>query len=85
MSRQRFLCRKKSSVCRDIDAGLNQKALKNCHVGLFSRPFHLGNINTRFFLGFRTMRRWENTSHEVSLYKLPIFLVLLQILIFNRS
>ena len=78
------LCRYKKKLCRDKNTKKKPKMAENGYFGLFSSPFHPRIINTRF-LGFRAMGRWENTSHGVSLSKLPIFLSFLHILIFNIS
>ena len=47
---------------------------ENCYFGLFSSPFHPMTINTRFIGFFGEEKRWENTSHGVSLSKtFPFF------------
>ena len=76
-----------SKLCRDIENYVTiektvlrhkrckkPKKAENGYFGLFSCPFHPRTINTGFFLVFRAMGRWENTSHGVSLSKLLIFL-----------
>ena len=75
MSQHRKLCRDRKKLCCDTKTLEKQKKAENGYFGLFSSPFHLRTINTRFFRFLGQQGRWENTSHGVSLSKLPFFLV----------
>ena len=63
-------------LCLDRKNCVTTKTLEKTKKGRnFSSPFHRRTINTHFFRFLGQWGRWENTSHEVSLSKLPIFLI----------
>ena len=94
MSRPSKLCHDQetasqpSKLCCDQKLYRDQETMKNKKKGrklIFwpvSNHFTLGLYIYSFFLVKRATGRGDNTSHGVSLSKLPIFSVFLQILIF---